>query len=94
MRFAVRRRDAASPALTMIVRVPIAMAVRSTGGNPGEVLGEPALDRPLIPSPGEPLPSRPTSRAELLVRPFYSLKVGEPGAIELAPNRHGHREAT
>ncbi len=93
MRFELKRLDAGSPAPAMIVRGPIAMAVRSTGGNPGELVSESDLERSLVPSPGEPLTYRPASGAELLVRPFYAMKAGEPYAIELDPNRHGHREA-
>lgn len=93
MRFELKPLDPASSAPAMLVRGPVAMAVRATGGNPGELLGEPDLERVLIPSSGEPLTYRVRSQSELLIRPFYALKAGEPYAIELDPTRHGHREA-
>ncbi len=94
MKFAVKPLDAGSPAPAMIVRGPVAMAVRANGANPGELLHQPNLDRSLSPLPGEPLTYRPTSGADLLVRPFYAFQAGERYAIELDAGRHSNREAT
>jgi hypothetical protein len=93
MKFAVRPLDDPAPTPAMIVRGPVAMAVRSTGANPGDLLREPDLERSLVPSAGEPLTYRPRSGADLLVRPFYALKQDERYALYLDPNRHSHREA-
>ena len=93
MKFAVRPLDDATPSPAMIVRGPVAMAVRSTGGNPGDLLREPDLERSLVASAGEPLTYRPRSGAELLVRPFYAFKQDERYSLYLDPNRHSHREA-
>ena len=93
MKFAIRPLDDAAPSPAMVMRGPVAMAVRSTGGNPGALLREPDLERSLVASTGEPLTYRPRSGAELLVRPFYAFKQGERYALYLDPNRHSHREA-
>jgi DUF1680 family protein len=95
MRFAIRPLDNAAPVPAMIMRGPVALAVRTTGENshPGDLLREPDLERSLVASAGEPLTYRPRSGAELLVRPFYAIKQGEPYALYLDPNRHSHREA-
>lgn len=94
MRFELMRPDPAAPAPAMLVRGPVTMAVRATGGNLNEILDKSDLERALIPSPGESFNFRPGTGADLLIRPFYALRAGEPDAIEPGPNRHGHREAT
>jgi hypothetical protein len=95
LKFAVRPLDAAAPVPAMILRGPVALAVRSTGeqSHLGDLLREPDLDRTLVASPGEPLTYRPRSGAELLIRPFYAFKQDERYALYLDPNRHSHREA-
>jgi hypothetical protein len=95
LKFAVRPLDDAAPVPAMILRGPVALAVRATGehSHPGDLLREPDLERSLIASAGEPLTYGPRSGAELLVRPFYALKPDEPYALYLDPNRHSHREA-
>ncbi len=93
MKLAVRPLDDSAPLPAMIVRGPVAMAVRSTGADPGDLLREPDLERSLVPSAGEPLTYRPRSGADLLVRPFYALKQDERYSLYLDPNRHSHREA-
>ena len=93
MKFAVRPLDDSAPSPAMILRGPVAMAVRSTGGNPGDLLREPDLERSLVASAGEPLTYRPRSGADLLVRPFYAFKQDERYSLYLDPNRHSHREA-
>ena len=93
LKFAVRPLDDSAPLPAMILRGPVAMAVRSTGANPGDLLREPDLERSLVPSAGEPLTYRPRSGAELLVRPFYAFKQDERYSLYLDPNHHSHREA-
>jgi hypothetical protein len=93
MKFAVRPLDDSAPLPAMIVRGPLAMAVRSNGANPGDLIREPDLEKSLVPSKGEPLTYRPRSGADLLVRPFYAVRQGERHSLYLDPNRHSHREA-
>ncbi len=91
LKFAVRPLDDSALWPAMIVRGPLAMAVRSNGANASDLIREPDLEQSLVPSDGEPLTYRPRSGADLLVRPFYALKPGERYAIYLDPNRHSHR---
>jgi uncharacterized protein len=95
MKLALRPLDDAAPVPAMIMRGPVALAVRATGStaNPGDVLREPDLEQSLITSAGEPLTYRPRSGADLLVRPFYAFKQGERYSLYVDPNRHSHREA-
>jgi hypothetical protein len=95
MKLALKPLDAAAPSPAMIVRGPVALAVRATGpgANPGDLLRSADLERSLIASAGEPLTYRPRSGAELLVRPFYAFKQDERYSLYLDPNRHSHREA-
>ena len=81
MKLAIRPLDDAAPSPAMVMRGPVAMAVRSTGGNPVYLLSEPDLERSLVASTGEPLTYRPRSGAKLLVRPFYAFKQGERYAL-------------
>ncbi len=92
-KFAVRPLDDLAPLPAMIVHGPLAMAVRSNGINVAELIREPELEHSLVPSDGEPLTYHPRSGADLLVRPFYALKQGEPYSLYLDPNRHSHRAA-
>ena len=93
MKFAVRPLDDSAPFPAVIMRGPVAMAVRSNGANAGDLLRESDLERSLVPSEGEPLTYRPRSGADLLVRPFYAFKQGERYSLYLDPNRHSHRDA-
>jgi DUF1680 family protein len=93
MRFGVRPLDSGAPFPAVIMRGPVAMAVRSTGHNPGGILREGDLERALIASDGEPLNFHSRHDGELLVRPFYVFKEGEPYHVYLDPNRHSHRAA-
>ncbi len=92
-KFAVRPLDDAARFPAVIMRGPVAMAVRSIGANAGALLGETDLERSLVASEGEPLTYRPRSGADLLVRPFYAIKQGERYSLYLDPNRHSHRDA-
>ena len=94
MKFAVRPLDDAAPSPAMIMRGPVAMAVRSTGRPiPAPCSASPTWSGRSSPPTGEPLTYRPRSGADLLVRPFYAFKQGERYALYLDPNRHSHREA-
>jgi DUF1680 family protein len=95
MKFATVPLGDAAPVPAMILRGPVALAVRATGpdANPGDLLRSPDLETSLVASPGEPLTYRPRSGADLLVRPFYAMKQGERYALSLDPNRHSHRDA-
>ncbi len=92
MKLAARPLDESSRFPAILMRGPVAMAVRSDGSNAGDLLREPDIERSLTASAGEPLTYRPRSGADLLVRPFYAIKQGERYSIYLDPNRHSHRE--
>ena len=91
MKFAIKPLDRSAPFPAIIMRGPVAMAVRSEGKNPGTLLREPRLENALVPSDGEPLTYRTRSGDGLLVRPFYAFKQGEPYSLYLDPNRYSHR---
>ena len=92
-KFTVRPIDASASLPAVIMRGPVAMAVRSNGANAGSLLRESDLEQSLIPSEGEPLTFRPRSRMDLLLRPFYAFKQGERYFLYLDPNRYSYREA-
>jgi len=83
--------SASFPAI--ITRGPVALAVRSTGKNPGTLLREANLEHALVPSEGEQLTYHARFGDDLLVRPFYAFKQGEPYFLYLDPNRYSHRAA-
>lgn len=93
MKFDVRPLDAQAPFPAVIMRGPVALAVRSTGRNPGGILREGDLEHALIASDGEPLCYHVRRDGELLVRPFYIVKQGELYYLYLDPNRYSHRAA-
>jgi DUF1680 family protein len=93
MKFALRPLDSQASFPAVIMRGPVAFAVRSTGRNPGGILLATDLDHELIASDGEPLNYHGRHDGELLVRPFYVFKQGEPYYLYLDPNRHSHRAA-
>jgi DUF1680 family protein len=93
MKFETRPLDPSVPYPAIILRGPVALAARSLGLNPGELLRGPGLDRVLVPAEGEPLTYRVSSNADVLVRPFYVFKQGEPYSLYLDPNRESHRAA-
>jgi uncharacterized protein len=81
--------DNTAPYPAVIMRGPVAMAVRrsATGGEGAAPLTEPDFDRALIPSPGEPLVFHDRTNPSVLVRAFYLVKQGEPYRLYVAPNR-------
>jgi uncharacterized protein len=93
MKFDTQSLDSASPFPAFLIRGPVALAVRTTGKNPGAFLRAANLDDILIPSPGEPLTYHARSDQNLLVRPFYAFKQGEPYFLCLDPNRYSHSSA-
>jgi len=93
MKFEARPLDASTPYPAIILRGPVALAARSSGHNPGELLRGPGLDRVLVPSEGESLTYRLSSNANVLIRPFYAFKQGERYFLYLDPNRESHRAA-
>ncbi len=93
MRFEVRPLDSQSPFPAVIMRGPVALAVRSTGHNPGDIVREHNLDHALVASEGEPLGYHVWRDSDLLVRPFYVFKQGEPYSLYLDPTRFSHRAA-
>jgi uncharacterized protein len=93
MRFHVRPLDSGAPFPAVIMRGPVAFAVRSTGDNPGSILREGDLEHALVASDGEPLTYHSRHEAGFLVRPFYVFKEGEPYVMYLDPNRYSHRAA-
>ncbi len=92
-KLAIRPLDPSAPFPAIIMRGPVALAVRSAGKNAGTLLREPSLENALVPSDGEPLTYRTRSGDGLLVRPFYAFKQGEPYLLYLDPNRYSHRAA-
>jgi uncharacterized protein len=93
MKFEARPLDPSTPYPAIVLRGPVALAARSLGHNPGELLCGPGLDRVLVPAEGEPLTYRMSSNADVLIRPFYAFKQGEPYFLHLDPNRESHRAA-
>ncbi len=93
MKFDVKPLDSSTPFPAAIIRGPVALAVRSTGQNPGDILREGSLEHALVASDGEPLTYHSRHDANLLVRPFYVFKLGEPYYLYLDPNRRSHRAA-
>ncbi|MFI5457660.1 MAG: beta-L-arabinofuranosidase domain-containing protein [Isosphaerales bacterium] len=93
MKFDVRPLDSSAPFPAMIMRGPVAMAVRSPARNPGALLHELDLAQALVPSKGEPLTYHARSDQDLLVQPFHAFKQGEPYFLYLDPNRYSHRLA-
>ncbi len=94
MKFDVRPLDSSVPFPAMILRGPVALAVRSSGKNPGALLHEPDLAKALIPSVGEPLTYHARSDdSDVLIRPFYAFKQGEPYFLYLDPNRYSFKSA-
>ena len=94
MKLEARPLDRSVPSPAIIMRGPVALAVRSPGHNPGAAaLRGPDLERMLTPSEGEPLTYRLRSSADVLIRPFYAFRQGEPYWLCLDPNRESHREA-
>ena len=63
------------------------------GPDAGDLLREAGLEQSLVPSDGEPLTYHAGIDADLLVRPFYAFKQGEPYYLYLDPNRRSHRDA-
>ena len=93
MKFNVWPLDSSTPFPAAIMKGPVALAVRSPVRNPGALLREPDLGQALVPSEGEPLTYHARSDQDLLVRPFYAFKQGEPYYLYLDPNRYSHRLA-
>ncbi len=93
MKFNVRPLDTSARFPAVIVRGPVALAVRSPAGNARKLLEEPNLDQVLMPVPGEALTYHTRSDDDLLVRPFYAFKQGEPYFLYLDPNRYSHHLA-
>jgi DUF1680 family protein len=85
--------DASSRSPTILMNGPVALAVRSPGKNPGALLASTELNDLLIPSPGEPLTYHSRSNPDVLVRPFYAFKQGEPYVVCIDPTRYSHRFA-
>jgi len=93
MKFAVRTLDSSMPFPAVIMRGPVALAVRSIRQNAGDILREGDLERALVASDGEPLTYHSRRDSTLLVRPFYVFKEREPYHLYLDPNRYSHRAA-
>ena len=93
MRFDVRPLDSSQPFPAFLMRGPVALAVRAMGKNPGGFFHAADLEQALIASPGEPLTYHARSDQDLLVRPYYALKQGEPYFLCLNPNRYSYSSA-
>jgi len=91
MKLEARPLDPSAPYPAIILRGPVALAARSPGRNPGELLHGPDLHRALVPAKGEPLTYRMDSNADVLIQPFYAFREGEPYFLYLDPNRESHR---
>ncbi len=94
MKLEARPLDRSSPAPTVLMRGPIALAARSQGPIPSTLWGGPGLDRALVPCDGEPLTFHAKSDANVFFRPFYAVRQGEPYFLYLDPNRASHRAAS
>lgn len=86
MKFWVSRIDATNPYPAAIMYGPVTMAVRSVDGNPASKIDLDNLDKVMVPSAGEPLTYHLASDANILVRPFYIFREGEPYFIYLDPS--------
>jgi hypothetical protein len=93
MKLEVRPLDSSAPLPAVIMRGPLALAVRSLGGNPGTILREKDIEHTLVAVDGELLNYHARHDAKLLVRPFYMFKQGEPYCLYLDPNRFSHHAA-
>jgi hypothetical protein len=93
MKFDVRPLDSSAPLPALIMRGPVALAVRSLGKNPGGILADGDLEHALVASDGEPLAYHSKRDRNLQVRPFYMFKEGEPYYLYLDPSRYSHRAA-
>jgi DUF1680 family protein len=93
MKLGIRPLDSSASFPAVIVRGPVALAVRSPARNPGDLLRAPELEQVLVPSVGEPLTYHARSDPDVLIRPFYAFKQGEPYFLYLDPNRYSHRFA-
>jgi DUF1680 family protein len=93
MKFDVRRLDSATAGPAMLLRGPVALAARSRDHNPGELLQGGGPEANLSPIPGDALSYRLRSNPDVLVRPLYDFKQGEPYFLYLDANRHSHRDA-
>ncbi len=87
MKFERAPLDRAASILAVVMRGPVAMAVRTSARSAGVFLQQPDLERTFIPSPGEPLTFHARTDDSVLVRAFYLVKEGEPYRLYLDPNR-------
>jgi uncharacterized protein len=100
MRFDAPRFPASSAAAfpAAVCYGPVVLAFRASGGNPCKQIDFQHLDRSLIPSPGEPLTYHLAAAPDVLVRPFYAFKEGEPYFLYFDPakawTRIGHERLT
>jgi uncharacterized protein len=85
--------DATARCPAVIMRGPVAMAIRGSVSADAGLLSQPDLDRALVPSPGEPLAFHARADNSLLVRAFYLVKEGEPYRLYLDPNRFSAQAA-
>jgi hypothetical protein len=92
-RFEKKPLDQSAPFPAAIMRGPVALAIRPSARNPGALLQSGDLEEALLPSDGEPLTYHARSDQDLLVRPFYAFKQGEPYSLYLDPNRYSHTSA-
>ena len=78
MAFGVSHLDPAQPYPAAITYGPLTMAVRSPQGNPAGKIDLEQLNRDLIRKQGETLTFQLITDPDILVRPFYVFKEGEP----------------
>jgi DUF1680 family protein len=65
---------------------PVVMAMRSPEGNPAKKIDLQKLDEVFVPSPGESLTYHLRGDDNILVRPFYAVREGEPYFVYLDPD--------
>ena len=93
MRFRVSRFLPNAPYPAAILRGPVVLALRAPA-NPSRKIDIAHLDAALVPGAGEALTYRLASDSNVLARPFYAFKEGEPYYLYLDPavaNRVSHR---
>ncbi|MGC8640150.1 MAG: hypothetical protein ACP5XB_09775 [Isosphaeraceae bacterium] len=84
MKFWVSRLDVSRAYPAAIMYGPVAMAVCSPRGNPAAKIDLGRLDRDLLPVDGEALVYRLAADHNVLVKPFYAFKEGEPYYLYLS----------
>ena len=94
MKLESRPLDVSAVVPAIIMRGPVALAARSPAHIADALFGSPGLERVLVPSEGEPLTYHLNSTADVLIRPFYAFRQGEPYFVYLDPNRASHRAAS